>query len=241
MTAVLFGLEPSSDRCIYLADSFKGLPKDTDVSEWKLASTDSNILGGTKKSSLHGHVGQFNISRKIFETNMDSNGFNVTVFQNRIKVLEGFYAETLPQLKSMNVKLSFLRLDGDIYISTMQALQNSYELVQPGGYIYVDDYGSFEGCKRAVDVFKQSVGDNAPLFPIFEDNNSPNFEAVWWRKPIVTKGKQNELGPELSIQYMKESSPNCVRIIFILVAVNALFLWAFFCKKRNHRDGRAHQ
>ena len=241
MTAVLFGLEPTSNRRIYLADSFKGLPKDADVSKWKAVSIDSNVLGGNMKSSLHGHEGQFNTSREIFESNMDSNGFNVSVLQDRIRVLEGFYADTLPQLKSMDVKLSFLRLDGDIYISTIQALENSYGLVQPGGYIYVDDYGSFEGCKRAVDFFKQSVNDNAPLFPIFEDNTSKKFEAVWWRKPIIPKEQQNKLSPQLGIQHMPELSTNCIRIIFVLVAINTVFLWAFLCRKRNHRNGRYHK
>ena len=84
------------------------------------------------------------------------------------------------------MKLSFLRLDGDIYISTIQALENAYELVQPGGYIYVDDYGSWEGCRRAVDFFRQSVGDNEPLFPIFENDTDTKIFAVWWRKPKLS-------------------------------------------------------
>ena len=234
MTAVLLGLEPTSNRRIYLADSFQGLPKDTDVSKWKGVSIDSMVLGGIKKSSLHGHMGQFSTSREKFESNMDSNGFNVSVLQDRIRVLEGFYVETLPNLKRMNVKLSFLRLDGDIYISTIQALENAYGLVQPGGYIYVDDYGSFEGCKRAVDFFKHSVSDNSPLIPIYEDNRSTKIEAVWWRKPIITKDQQTELGPQLRIQYMQELSTNCIRIICVLVAINTVFLYALFCRKRNH-------
>ena len=70
MTAVLMGLEPTSNRRIYLADSFKGLPKDTDVSKWKSGNDMSSVLGGRIKSSLHGEVGQFNTSRESFESNM---------------------------------------------------------------------------------------------------------------------------------------------------------------------------
>ena len=35
-----------------------------------------------------------------------------------------------------------LRLDGDLYVSTMDALKTLYPKVSPGGYVYVDDYGS---------------------------------------------------------------------------------------------------
>ena len=233
MTAVLMGLEPTSNRRIYLADSFKGLPKDTDVSNWKSGNDLSSVLGGRIKSSLRGEVGQFNTSRESFESNMAANGFNVSIHKDRIKVLEGFYSKTLPQLKSMNVKLSFLRLDGDIYISTMQALENAYELVQPGGYLYVDDYGSFEGCKRAVDFFKQSIGDNSPLLPIYEDNKGTKFEAVWWRKPMPLQERPNALISRLGRQYVPKSSSDCVSLLFVIFFMNAVILWACFRRKRN--------
>merc|ERR1712066_196556 len=111
------------------------------MSSWK-STTDnngvySNALGGNIVKSLHGKEGEFNASRESFESNMKENGFDTSKHKHRITVLEGFYADTLPQLKTNNLKLSFLRLDGDIYISTLQALENAYELVQPGGYIYV--------------------------------------------------------------------------------------------------------
>ena len=165
---------------------------------------------------------------------MKENGFDVSQLQHRITVLEGFYADTLPQLKSKNVKLSFLRLDGDIYISTMQALENGYELVQPGGYIYVDDYGSFEGCRRAVDYFKQSVGDNAPLFPIFEHNDGPKFEAVWWRKPLIPR----EL---LQTQEKKYLKIDLVRIIYVLFVIVVILLLTLICPKRCYRNGQCNK
>jgi hypothetical protein len=236
MTAVLLGLEPTSNRHIFLADSFKGLPKDAGVSSWKSNSDNSSAyskaLGGNIKSSFHGKEGQFKTSRESFETNMKKNGFDITKLQHRVTVLEGFFADTLPQLKSKNAKLSFLRLDGDLYISTMQALENAYELVQPGGYIYVDDYGSFEGCRRAVDYFKKSVGDNAPLFQIFEHDASPSpFEAVWWRKPVIP-------GELLKTQEKEDLKIDLVRIIYVLFVILLILLVTLICPKRSYRNGQ---
>ena len=66
MTAVLLGLEPTSNRHIFLADSFKGLPKDSDISSWKSNSENNSVyikpLGGNIVKSLHGEEGQFNAS-----------------------------------------------------------------------------------------------------------------------------------------------------------------------------------
>ena len=75
MTAVLLGLEPNSNRQIFLADSFQGLPKDTDVKSWQSISDSKSVLGvkalgGDIKSASRGHEGQFNSSREVFEANM---------------------------------------------------------------------------------------------------------------------------------------------------------------------------
>ena len=227
MTAVLLRLEAASDRRIYLADSFKGLPKDTNVSDWK-KTDNKGVLGGDVKGARHGIEGMFSTTREKFEENMKSNNFDVSQLQRKITVLEGFYADTLPKLKAENIKLSFLRLDGDIYISTIQALENAYELVQPGGYIYVDDYGSFEGCRRAVDFFRQSVGDYEPLFPIFEKDDSTKFEAVWWRKP--------KSSIQLSqLQTMDAIKADFLGIIYFLVTAIIFLVCIIICPKRNNR------
>ena len=130
------------------------------------------------------------------------------------------------------MKLSFLRLDGDIYISTLQALENAYELVQPGGYIYVDDYGSFAGCRQAVDYFKQSVKDNAPLFPIFENEKTAKFEALWWRKPV----RPRELLETKEKEHLKDDHHDLMRIIYVLLMLVVILLLTLIYPKRNCRN-----
>jgi choline dehydrogenase-like flavoprotein len=50
-------------------------------------------------------------------------------------------------------KIAVLRLDTDWYESTRFELDNFYDKVVPGGYVIIDDYGHWKGCKQAVDEF----------------------------------------------------------------------------------------
>jgi hypothetical protein len=56
-----------------------------------------------------------------------------------------------------------LRLDGDLYESTMDALVALYDRVSPGGFVIVDDYHGWPVCKKAVDEFRAERGIVAPL------------------------------------------------------------------------------
>jgi hypothetical protein len=69
--------------------------------------------------------------------------------ENRIHLIKGWFSETLP--KANIGPIAILRLDGDFYESTKTALQHLYHLVVPAGIVIIDDYGSFEGCRTAVD------------------------------------------------------------------------------------------
>ena len=85
--------------------------------------------------------------------------------------------------------IAFLRIDADIYSSTMEVLNFLYAKVVPGGYVLVDDYGSFAGCRRAVDIFRTRYRIYEPLRFVKEDNTSGSirFEAVWWKKRLSRK------------------------------------------------------
>jgi hypothetical protein len=61
-----------------------------------------------------------------------------------------------------------MRLDGDLYESTHDALVNLYDRLSPGGYVIVDDYGeeSWTYCRRAVDEFRARRGIRDPLIRV---------------------------------------------------------------------------
>ena len=87
-----------------------------------LPSGDIKDTQGTLKA---GQKGTYRASYETFESNMKKFGaWN----DNRMIVLKGWFSETLP--KAQIEKISFLRLDGDLYVSTMDALKALYDKVR---------------------------------------------------------------------------------------------------------------
>ena len=68
-------------------------------------------------------------------------------------VKKGWFQQTLPLIKKEIGTIAILRIDADWYESTKVCLDNLYDKVIGGGYIIIDDYGYWEGCKKAVDDF----------------------------------------------------------------------------------------
>jgi len=95
--------------------------------------------------------------------------------QDVILPVKGLFADTLPRMRSEVGSLCLLHLDGDWYESTRDILVNLFDLIVPGGYLQVDDYGYWDGCKRAVHEFEASRGLNFSVNPI-------DATGVWFRK-----------------------------------------------------------
>jgi hypothetical protein len=57
-------------------------------------------------------------------------------------------------------------------------LTNLFDRVSPGGYVIIDTYGIFPGCKRAVDEFRAARGIETPITVI-------DVEGIWFRKPAA--------------------------------------------------------
>ena len=75
------------------------------------------------------------------------------LLDENIKFIKGFFEHSL---KNTDIdKLAILRLDGDMYSSTIQVLEYLYNKVSKGGFIIIDDYGAVKGCKLAVDDFRK--------------------------------------------------------------------------------------
>jgi O-methyltransferase len=78
-----------------------------------------------------------------------------------VRFVPGFFEDTLPALASR--RWAIVRLDADSHDATLQALRCLYPGLAVGGHLIVDDYGSFEGCRRAVDAFRAEHGIDEPL------------------------------------------------------------------------------
>jgi O-methyltransferase len=86
------------------------------------------------------------------------------LLDDRVQFLAGWFKDTLPQAPTE--RLALLRLDGDLYSSTMDALEVLYPKVSSSGYVIVDDYGAVAGCKQAVDDYRQQNDLIEPLMKI---------------------------------------------------------------------------
>jgi O-methyltransferase len=78
------------------------------------------------------------------------------LLDDQVRFLKGWFCDTMPTAPIE--RLAILRLDGDLYSSTMDVLRNLYDRVSPGGYVIVDDYYSWESCRRAVSDFVRETG-----------------------------------------------------------------------------------
>lgn len=143
-------------RNIWVCDSFEGLP----VPEYK--QDESFDLNKKKQPMLA-------VSQEVVEDNFRS----YDLLDNNVKFLKGWFKDTLPNAPIK--KIALLRLDGDLYASTMDALNALYHKVEPGGFIIIDDYIAFPPCKQAVDEFRETHN-------ITETMHEVDWTAVYWQK-----------------------------------------------------------
>ena len=144
------------NRLVWVADSFQGLPvpsRDEDAG-WDLSKDRWPSLA----------VGLDEV-KELFD--------RYELLDQQVKFLPGWFRDTLPSAPIES--LAILRLDGDLYESTMDALESLYDKLQPGGFLIVDDYGAVPPCKVAIDEFRARRAIQDPMKPI-------DSVATFWRK-----------------------------------------------------------
>jgi O-methyltransferase len=129
-----------TERIVWLADSFQGLPQ-----------PDPMRYPADAKDRLWTFP-QLAIPLEVVKANFAKYG----LLDDQVRFIVGWFRDTLPTCP-IN-KLAVLRLDGDMYESTMDALDSLYHKLSVGGYVIVDDYGSVPGCKAAVEDFRAKHG-----------------------------------------------------------------------------------
>jgi O-methyltransferase len=97
------------------------------------------------------------------------------LLDHQVKFLKGWFSETLPDAPIE--RLAIMRLDGDLYESTMDALNGLYHRLSPGGYVIIDDYYSWKGCKQAVQEFR----DKNKIADVIQDIDA---HGCFWRRSV---------------------------------------------------------
>jgi hypothetical protein len=95
------------------------------------------------------------------------------LFDSNVRFLKGWFKDTLPSAPIR--QLALLRIDGDLYESTVDCLRHLYERVSLGGYVIIDDFGALPQCRLAVSEFREQNQIAAPLETV-------DWTAVYWRK-----------------------------------------------------------
>lgn len=71
------------------------------------------------------------------------------LLDDQVVFLQGWFKDTLPAIPP-GQRFALVRLDGDLYESTLDALTHLYPNLSVGGWLVVDDYGVIEACRQAV-------------------------------------------------------------------------------------------
>ena len=125
-----------TERVVWVADSFAGLPR-----------PDAIRYPRDEGDRLHTFP-QLAVTLERVRENFRRDG----LLDDQVRFLEGWFRDTLPTAPIET--LAILRLDGDLYESTMQALECLYDKLSVGGYVIIDDYGNVAGCRQAVHDFR---------------------------------------------------------------------------------------
>jgi len=131
-------------RTVWLADSFQGLPQ-PDPARYPVDRGDELW----KYSEL-----------AIPMEQVKANFARYDLLDEQVAFLPGWFRDTLPSAPIE--RLAVLRLDGDLYESTMEALVALYPKVSVGGFIIVDDYG-LPTCRAAIEDFRRAQGITDPI------------------------------------------------------------------------------
>jgi O-methyltransferase len=145
-------------RDIWLADSFEGLPPPDEVNfprdkGWRFDKASSYLA--------------------VSEDQVRENFKRYELLDEHVKFVKGWFRDTLATLPASQISL--LRLDGDLYESTMQALEPLYPRLSVGGFCVIDDYGAVKPCEEAVHDYRAKHNISDPIIDI-------DGSGVYWRK-----------------------------------------------------------
>jgi hypothetical protein len=102
-----------------------------------------------------------------------SNFARYGLLDEQVVFVKGYFSETLPHVDSDT--FSMIRLDGDLYESTMDSLGNLYPKLSPGGFCIIDDFSTLTDCRKAVEDYRLKHGITDPIQTI-------DYQAIFWQK-----------------------------------------------------------
>jgi O-methyltransferase len=178
-------------RWVWLADSFQGLPP----------------VNATEFPSDASHQGSHDDIQVLKDNSVQvvENAATAMGLSHAIRLLPGFFNESLPfalrsQFKAGGFSgcFSLLRLDGDLYQSTLESLHYLYPLLSIGGHVMVDDFTDWQGTRDAVRDYRERHGINDERIEVTWHDLSTDPQrgeltrGVWWTKTKEPQGYDDD-------------------------------------------------
>jgi O-methyltransferase len=146
-----------TDRNVFVADSFEGLP-----------APDDEQYPADANTKLH-ELEFLSVPLETVQEHFERFG----LLDEQVQFVKGWFRDTMPTLTDH--RWSVIRLDGDLYESTITVLENLYPNLSPGGYVIVDDYNSLWYCRKAVTDYREAHGIDDEIHEI-------DWTGAYWRK-----------------------------------------------------------
>ncbi len=143
-------------RKLYVCDSFQGLPEISEGVDAPLKLHENPLLS-------------------VSADEVRENFARFGLLDDDVVLVEGWFADTMPELAKTVDRIAVLRLDGDYYTSTREVIDPLYDQVSPGGFIIVDDYGCYQQARDAIHDFWGERGLQPELVQV-------DWTCSYWRK-----------------------------------------------------------
>jgi glycosyltransferase involved in cell wall biosynthesis/predicted O-methyltransferase YrrM len=169
-------------RKVYACDTFEGMPEPTESDRHD--GIPANLTGfgvGTLKAPASEYLNVVCRALGVGEI---------------VVPIAGLFADTLPRHRAAMGQIALLHADGDWYESTWDIFTNLFEQVTDDGFIQIDDYGHWEGCRQAVHEFERSQNAAFALRII-------DYTGVWFRKTDPSSPADNHWR---SLWYLAETA-----------------------------------
>ncbi len=149
-------------RTVWVADSFEGVPK-PNPDKYAADAVEERTEAFYKFDQL-----------AVSEEQVRENFARYDLLDAQVRFLKGWFRDTLPTIPSAQ-RFAVIRLDGDLYESTWDALTGLYPKLSAGGYCLIDDYGGIPACRNAVEDYRSREGIHEPV-------QSVDRTGVFWQK-----------------------------------------------------------
>lgn len=154
LMAKMLAMKNISDRKVVLYDTYEGMPPPTE-NDKDYAGVNAEKLLQDSSIEVQDSVWCYSSFEEV-KANIELSGLAT----ENIVMVKGKVEDTIPS-QHPSTQIALLRLDTDWYESTKHELEHLYPQLSRNGVLIIDDYGHWQGCRKAVDEYISN--NNLPI------------------------------------------------------------------------------